>query len=696
MTHARLAIDIGGTFTDFAIEAGDQRHSIKVLTTPRAPEEGVLAGIEQILAQANLKPADIGIIIHGTTLATNAIIERKGARTAMLVTEGFRDSIEMAFENRFEQYDIYMDKPPPLVPRDLRFGVRERLDGRGNVLLPLDEAAVVSLVPKLDAAHIEAVAIGYMHAYLDGSHERRTRDILLAHRPDLSVTLASEVSPEIREYERWSTAIANAYVQPVMDRYLGRLDTALKARGFACPLLLITSGGGLTTLDTARRFPIRLVESGPAGGAILAASLARQYALDKVLSFDMGGTTAKICLIDDGEPQHSRTFEVARQYRFLKGSGLPLRIPVIEMVEIGAGGGSIASVDSLSRVNVGPESAGSEPGPACYDRGGTAPTVTDADVVLGRLDPNYFAGGSIKLDAARAVTAVDKAIGVPLGLRKLEAAFGISEIVEENMANAARVHAVERGKDLEARTLIAFGGAAPLHAARLADKLGIRRVLIPAGAGVGSAFGFLRAPVAYEIARSRYVRLDASFDPDFVNALFDEMRQEAEAVVRAGAPDAALVETRAADMRYSGQGHEISVSLPGGRFDGSLKPQLVKSYERDYAAAFGRTIPGLDVEIMNWTLRLAATAAPLPPCPPAPAQGQAKPRQTRPVFAADEVVMQDAPIYYRDDLKIGDAMPGPAVITEVETTTIVPKGFLARIDPLGSIVLEKELPKELQ
>jgi N-methylhydantoinase A len=690
MTQARLAIDIGGTFTDFAIEAHERRYSVKVLTTSRAPEEGVLAGIDQILAQAGLKPADIAIIIHGTTLATNAIIERKGARTAMVVTEGFRDSIEMAFENRFEQYDIYMDKPPPLVPRDLRFGVRERLDGRGNVLLPLDEAAVASLVPKLDAAKIEAVAIGYMHAYLDGSHERRTRDILLEHRPDLSVTLASEVSPEIREYERWSTAIANAYVQPVMGRYLGRLDAALKERGFTCPLLLITSGGGLTTLDTARRFPIRLVESGPAGGAILAASLAQQYSLDKVLSFDMGGTTAKICLIDDGEPQHSRTFEVARQYRFLKGSGLPLRIPVIEMVEIGAGGGSIASVDSLSRVNVGPESAGSEPGPACYARGGSEPTVTDADVALGRLDPDYFAGGSIKLDAARAVTAINKAIGQPLGLRRLEAAFGISEVVEENMANAARVHAVERGKDLEARTLIAFGGAAPLHAARLADKLGIRRILIPSGAGVGSAFGFLRAPVAYEIARSRYVRLDDAFDPDFVNALFDEMRAEAEAVVRAGAPDATLVETRAADMRYTGQGHEITVSLPLGRFDATLKPQLVQSYERDYAATFGRTIPGLEVEIMNWTLRLAATAAPLPPCQPAPEQRQAKPRQTRPVFAADELVMQDAPIYYRDDLQVGDAVPGPAVITEIETTTIVPRGFLARIDPLGSIVLEKE------
>ena len=690
MKNARLAIDIGGTFTDFAMELGTQRHSVKVLTTPRAPEEGVLAGIQMILAQAKLAPADIGLIIHGTTLATNAIIERKGARTAMIVSEGFRDSIEMAFENRFEQYDIFMDKPTPLVPRDLRFGVPERLDGRGNVLIPLDEAAVAALIPKLDAARIEAVAVGYMHAYLDGAHERRTRDILLAARPDLSVTLASEVSPEIREYERWSTAIANAYVQPVMDRYLGRLDAALVARGFACPLLLITSGGGLTTLDTARKFPIRLVESGPAGGAILAASLARQYRLDKVLSFDMGGTTAKICLIDGGEPQHSRTFEVARQYRFLKGSGLPLRIPVIEMVEIGAGGGSIAHVDSLSRVNVGPESAGAEPGPACYGRGGTMPTVTDGDVVLGRLDPDYFAGGNIKLDSELAGVAVEGAIGKPLGMQRLEAAFGVSEIVEENMANAARVHAVERGKVLEARTLIAFGGAAPLHAARLAEKLGIDRVMIPSGAGVGSAFGFLRAPIAYEVARSRYVRLDEKFDPDFVNVLFAEMRAEAEAVVRAGAPDAVLVESRGADMRYNGQGHEITISLPLDRYDQSLKPQLVKSYEQDYAAAFGRTIPGLDVEIMNWTLRLAATTEALSACPQSPPQRAAKPRQNRAVFAPEELVMQNVPVYHRDDLVAGSTMRGPAVITEDETTTIVPNGFIARIDPLGSIVLKKE------
>ncbi|HKV16618.1 MAG TPA: hydantoinase/oxoprolinase family protein, partial [Reyranella sp.] len=672
------------------LEHGGKQLSIKVLTTPRAPEEGVLAGIDDILKQSSVKPADLGLVIHGTTLATNAIIERKGARTALIVTEGFRDSIEMAFEHRFEQYDIFMQKPPPLVPRDLRFGIPERLDGRGNVLIPLDEDAVRALVPKLEAQKIEAVAIGYMHAYLDGKHERRTRDILGELMPGLSITLSSEASPEIREYERWSTAVANAYVQPVMDRYLGRLDKALRERGFTCPLYMITSGGGLTALETARKFPIRLVESGPAGGAILAAALARQCGLDKVLSFDMGGTTAKICLIDDGEPQHSRTFEVARQYRFLKGSGLPLRIPVIEMVEIGAGGGSIAHVDSLARINVGPESAGAEPGPASYGRGGTEPTVTDADVVLGRLDPGYFAGGTIKLSPDKAGDAVDKAVGAPLDLKRLDAAFGVSEIVEENMANAARVHAVERGKELQARTMIAFGGAAPIHAARLAEKLGIDRVLVPEGAGVGSAVGFLMAPVAYEVVRSRYVQLDRDkFDPAFVNRLFAEMRAEAEAVVKAAAPQAKLIATRTADMRYRGQGHEITVALPNGEFTAQSRETLIELYEKGYAATFGRTIPGLAVEIMNWTLRLAAEQPPVPKCPPQPADKPAKARGRRPVYDPADQDMRDVPVYHRTDLSIGSHIPGPAVIAEDETTTIVPKSFAARLSPIGAILLEK-------
>jgi N-methylhydantoinase A len=689
---ARLAVDIGGTFTDLALEWNGRRRSVKVLTTPRAPEEGVLTGVEEILKLAGLQPSDLSLIIHGTTLATNAIIERKGAKTALVVTEGFRDSIEIAFEHRFEQYDIFMQKPPPLVPRELRFGVPERMDGRGNVLIPLDEGAVRALAPELKARGIEAVAIGYMHAYLDGRHERRTRDILGELLPGVSITLSSEVSPEIREYERWSTAVANAYVQPVMDRYLGRLDEALRSKGVGCPLFLITSGGGLAALETARKFPIRLVESGPAGGAILAASLARQCGLDKVLSFDMGGTTAKICLIDHGEPQHSRSFEVARQYRFLKGSGLPLRIPVIEMVEIGAGGGSIASVDSLSRVNVGPESAGAEPGPASYGRGGTEPTVTDADVVLGRIDPGYFAGGSIELSPDKAADAVDRSVGAPLGLKRIDAAFGVSEIVEENMANAARVHAVERGKELQDRTMIAFGGAAPIHAARLAEKLGIRRVMVPSGAGVGSAVGFLMAPVAYEVVRSRYVRLDERFDPNYVNALFAEMRAEAEAVVKAGAPDAGLIETRTADMRYRGQGHEITVGLPPAPFDASSRDKLVKLYEEGYAQTFGRTIPGLDVEIMNWTLRLAAEQPEQPKAPPQPADKPASARSNRAVYDPADQDMKNVQVYHRADLSIGSFVPGPAVIAEDETTTIVPKSFAARINPIGAILMEKVQP----
>ncbi|RMD63458.1 MAG: hydantoinase/oxoprolinase family protein, partial [Alphaproteobacteria bacterium] len=394
---ARLAVDIGGTFTDVALERGDEMITTKVLTTPRRPEEGVLAGIAKVMDQAQATPGEIGLIIHGTTLATNALIERKGAKTALITTEGLRDSLEMAYENRFAQYDIQIDRPEPLVPRHLRWPVRERLNAQGRALIPLDEASVEALLPRIAEEGIESIAIGLLHSYANPVHERRVAEIIAAAALDVSITLSSEVCPEIREYERQSTAAANAYVRPLMARYLTRLESALREKGYRCPFLLMTSGGGLTDFATAVKFPIRLVESGPAGGAILASRIAAECALDQVLSFDMGGTTAKICLIDDAEPLTSRTFEVARVYRFLKGSGLPVRIPAIEMVEIGAGGGSIAWIDSLKRINVGPESAGSEPGPACYDRGGSEPTVTDADVVLGRTDPATCAGGAVPL-----------------------------------------------------------------------------------------------------------------------------------------------------------------------------------------------------------------------------------------------------------------------------------------------------------
>ena len=690
MPRARLAADVGGTFTDIAVEKDGELATTKVLTTPRAPEEGVLAGIGRALAATSLSPGEFDLVIHGTTLATNAIIQRAGARTALLVTEGFRDVVEMAFENRFEQYDIYMDRPEPLVPRHLRIGVTERIDARGNVLIPLDIDALDPVVETLREEAVEAVAVGFLHAYVDGRHERAVRDRLARELPDLSISLSSEVSPEIREYERWSTAAANAYVQPLMAGYIARLEAALSGLGFLCPLYLMTSGGGLARPETGRQFPIRLVESGPAGGAILAAHIARQCRLDRVLSFDMGGTTAKICLIDDGEPQGSRSFEVAREYRFLKGSGLPLRIPVIEMVEIGAGGGSIARIDAMGRLTVGPESAGSDPGPACYAQGGTAPTVTDADVTLGWIDAQGFAGGAIPLDADAARTAIEAGPASALGLNAHDGAHGIAEVVVENMANAARVHAVERGKTLGDRTLIAFGGAAPVHAVRLAEKLGIGRILIPRSAGVGSAVGFLRAPVAYEVVRSLYAALDETFDAQAVNALLERMQDEADAVVVAGAPGAKLVRTRMADMRYRGQGHEIPVSLPGGPLAAESRIALIEAFEAAYARTYSRTIPGLTIEAMNWTLRVAAETDPPAPCPPMPDALDAEPAAMRPLCDPATAGMAEAPVLRRDDLAPGAGIAGPAVIAEDETTTIVLKSFSASIDALGNILIARD------
>lgn len=685
----RLAVDIGGTFTDVALTVDGRRETAKVLTTPTAPEDGVINGVGRALERAGIGAGDVDIMIHGTTLATNALIERKGATTALITTEGFRDSLEMAYENRFEQYDIWMERPRPLVPRERRLTVPERIDAQGNVLVPLDEAAVEALVPVLRAAEVESVAVGFLHSYVDPAHERRVRDILRAAMPDLWISLSSDVCPEMREYERFSTTCANAYVQPVMAGYLGRLRERLGEMGLACPVVLMTSGGGLTALETARQLPIRLVESGPAGGAILAGRTATQCGYDRVVSFDMGGTTAKICLIDDGQPLQSRTFEVAREYRFLAGSGLPLRIPVIEMVEIGAGGGSIARVDAMKRITVGPDSASSEPGPVCYGRGGTEPTVTDSNVVLGRIDPDLFAGGTMKLDRPAAAAALERQVGGALGGDAVTAAYGVVEVVNENMANAGRVHAVERAKDLADRTMIAFGGAAPLHAVRLAQKLDIPRVVIPSGAGVGSAVGFLLAPVTYEIARSLYMRLDA-FDAARVEALFGEMRAEAEEVVRQTAPDAALVEARTADMRYVGQGHEIVVELPEGTIGADDLAGLEAAFREAYEQLFGRTIPGLDVEVLNWTLKLEAPAVELEPCPPRPADIAAEPAGTRRLEDPERGEAVDAPAYRREDLAPGARLAGPAVIYEDDTTTVVLPGYDARIDGLGNIVIERD------
>ena len=687
MQQARLAADIGGTFTDVVLEHGGRRHSAKVVTTPRAPELGLLEGIARVLSDATLVPADIGLLVHGTTLATNALIERKGARTALITTAGFRDVLEMGFEKRYEHYDLQLELPAPLVPRALRFPVEERMTAKGEIRKPLNEVLFSEVIPRLKAARVEAVAIGFLHSYANDFHERRAGELLAMALPGVSVTLSSAVCPEIREYERFSTACANAYVQPLMTSYLDRLAAELKQRGFACPLYLMTSGGGLTTLQTARRFPVRLVESGPAGGAILSAGLARENKLDEVLSFDMGGTTAKICFIGAGRPERARTFEVARVWRNLKGSGLPLRIPVTEMVEIGAGGGSIARLDELKRIQVGPASAGAEPGPACYGRGGAAPTVTDADVALGRIDPDAFAAGMLRLDRAAAERAVLAVIGQPLGLDAGWAAAGIGEIVEENMASAARVHAIERGKSAERCTMIAFGGAAPLHAARLAAKLGMGKVLVPVDASVGSAVGFLRAPVAFEIVRSLQLR-DDGFDALQINELLGKMQSEAESIVAAGALGAKLVAHRAVEMRYLGQGHEISVPLPAGALKASDAKALRADYESRYEQQFGLRISDVPVEFLTWSVNVSTVSRDVKPLKPSGKSKKAIACGKRRVFDTSSGKVEAVPTFLRKDCAPGMRLAGPALVVEPQTTTLVPRGWRCSVAPGGHLLLQ--------
>ena len=702
--RARLAADIGGTFTDIALEVSadggpGELHTAKVLTTPEAPADGVLDGVQTVLRGAGVEPAEVEVFIHGTTLATNALIERRGARTALLTTRGIRDSVEMAHENRFEQYDLYMRRPDPLVPRDRRIGIPERLSADGSVLLPLDEDAVRAAAESLAADGVTSVAVGYLHSYLDDRHEQRTAEILAECWPEASVTLSAEVCPEIREYERFSTACANAYIAPLMRRYLTDLDGRLSKLGLGCDLFLMMSGGGLGTLSEALRFPVRLIESGPAGGALLAAELARGLDCERALSFDMGGTTAKLCIVESGHPRSSREFEVGREYRFLPGSGLPLRLPVIEMVEIGAGGGSIASVDALGRITVGPASAGSEPGPAAYGRGGAEPTVTDADAVLGRLLGERFAGGTLRFDADASAKAVTAAVAEPAGLQTTVAAIGICEVVDENMSNAGRVHAADQGCDISRGTLIAFGGAAPLHAAGVAAKLGIDDIVVPAGAGVGSAIGFLRAPVSHESVRTRHARV-SELTAAALAELLGDMDGEAQAIVRAAAPDAPTSTRVTALMRYRGQGHEINVDIDATGLlaahagdgspaptDGELRDQLQSAFTKAYQQLYTRHIGNLEIEVLSWLLEVRTPGPEAAPLRVERAPEAATSPVTTPVTDTGTGRAVDYATFERDALGEGSWLVGPALITEDQTTTVVPAGFVATVMAGGHLRL---------
>ena len=681
---ARIGIDIGGTFTDFALEAANAPpRFLKLPTTPDAPERAVLAGVARVVREAGLLPADLRSVIHGTTLATNALIERRGARIAFITTEGFRDTLEMGTESRHDHYDLDIEKPTPLVPRDLRFVVRERIAASGAVLVPLADDAIEALLPALDAAGIEAVAIGFLHSYANPLHEACAAASLRRLRPAWPVCVSSEVAPEIREYERFATTCVNAYVQPLMGGYLERLEAGLTQLGVNAPLHLMLSNGGLCEAAVARRFPVRLLESGPAGGAILAADIARRMQIEHALMVDIGGTTAKLCFIDHGMPQTARSIEAARLARFKAGSGIPLRFPVIELAEIGAGGGSIAHQDSLGRLRVGPASAGAEPGPACYARGGSVPTVTDAHLALGRLDAHHFAGGRMVLDEPAARDSLTT-LAVGLTLAPDQLASAICEIVDESMASAAREHAVETGKGIAGRVLIAIGGMAPLHAARLAAKLEIDRVVVPCGAGVGSALGFLRAPLAFESTRSLQMSL-AQFDFAAANRALHALATEMHAIVARAGGSTGLIETRDAWMRYRGQGYEIRVPLPVRDLvmaDGAL---LAQSFEATYRGLYGRVIEHAQIEVLGWTVRVEAPLA-LPAETPDAAVSIDTTAAMRRQFV-DPGLRQRivGPVQAAKTLRAGASLAGPALVTADDTTIVVPTGFSAHL-ALGNAI----------
>jgi len=680
----RMGVDIGGTFTDVVLEGAGEQHSVKVLTTYAAPEDAILDGMMQVCAKAGIAPSQIEQIIHGTTLATNALIERRGAKTALITTEGFRDVIEMRTESRFEQYDLNLNLPEPLLPRHMRFTVPGRVSAKGDILLGLDRADVEDVVDRIAQAGFESVAVGLIHSYLNPTHEQLVRDVLSEKLPDVSVSISSEVSPQMREYERFNTVVANAYIKPLMASYLGRLEDRLRSQGVACPIFLMHSGGGIISIQNAADFPVRLVESGPAGGAVFAAHIAARYGLEKVLSFDMGGTTAKICLIKNQSPKTSRVFEVARSYRFKKGSGMPISIPVIDMVEIGAGGGSLAHVDGMHQIRVGPESAGSEPGPACYGRGGARPAVTDADLVLGKLDPENFAGGSIALYPEKSAQALTAQVGDTLAMDAVEAAFGVAEVVDENMANAARVHAVENGEDLSEYTMIAFGGAAPLHAGRLCEKLGVARLLVPPGAGVGSAIGFLRAPFSFEANRSVYMKL-SDFDADKIKGLLSDLKAEATGFVRTCDAVSPILSEFKVYMRYIGQGWEIPIELTEAQ---ALNPDAATfeaRFEEDYTKLFGRPVVGMDIEITVWAVNATTPPQEVPRLEARDASATICAQGKRRLFDAASGTYLEAQTVERKTMMRGHRLEGPAAVTEEETTIIVPASRDAICQPDGCI-----------
>lgn len=694
MAQFRVGIDIGGTFTDLFLSAPDAGRTAlhKTLTTPDDPSRGALTGLVELLDREGLAMADVAEIVHGTTLVTNAVIERNGARVGLLTTAGFRDTLEIGNEQRYDIYDLDLAFPEPLVTRDLRREVDGRIDALGREVTPLDEAGLRAELDRLVAAGCTAIAICFMHSYRNPAHELRAAEIVRAAYPDLAVSVSSAVVGEISEYPRFVTTCANAFVQPLMADYLARLERELSERGFSGALRLMTSAGGLVSLDVARALPIRLLESGPAGGALATAWFARAAGMSDVLSFDMGGTTAKACLIENGAPHIAPVLEAGREHRFKNGSGLPVRAPTVDMIEIGAGGGSIASIDGVGLLKVGPRSAGAAPGPACYGRGGIDPTVTDASVLLGYYDPDRFLGGKMALDRSAAETAM-QAIAGPLGLSTEEAAWGIHQTVAESMASAAQIHMVEKGRDPRRYAMIGFGGAGPAFAARVARILGVSDVIIPPASGAASAFGFLSAPQAVDLVRSRPMSIDEALSGG-IETLQAEMRDEALADLTAAGiatEDAAFDVTL--DMRLKGQLHVVAVPLPDGPLDASAEPALRGVFETVYMDRYSRRPADEPLEILSLRLRARGPA-------PALSVGAATAPEITPEIHTRDVWTgagwEPATVHLRAELIVGHQITGPAIIEEPESTTLVPKGDTATLDAAGNIRITVGLGAEAE
>lgn len=692
-----MAVDIGGTFTDvLAVDRSSGEVAIdKLLTTHADPATAVRDGLEAVLKQVGASPSSLGPLVHATTLVTNAVIERKGSPTALLVTEGFRDTLFIGREHRYDMYDVLLEKPRPLVSRRDTFTVPERVLADGTVHRPLDEDAVVAVCDQLKRHGIQAVGVCYLHSYRYPDHERRTREILADRCPELAVTLSHEVVGELREYERASTTVTNAYVLALVDQYLRRLEEDLDDIGHRGQLLVMLSSGALATVDTARALPVRLIESGPAAGAIAAAEAGLRMGRADLLSFDMGGTTAKACIVEEGRPTIASEFEVARKQRFTRGSGIPLEISSVELIEIGAGGGSVARIDTFGLIQVGPDSAGSDPGPVCYGKGGNNPTVTDADLILGYLDPDFFLGGRMSLDLASTRSAIEQQLALPLGLDVAGAAWAVHEVVNENMANAARVHAVERGVDIKELPLFAFGGAGPVHAYRVARNLGVDLVITPLGAGVGSTIGLLAAPLAFDFVRTAVFPL-AAIDWVRIDSIMSSMERDGAGLLkRAGVPKTTVEIQRAVDMRLAGQAHEITVQMRGDRPASGGEEAMRAAFERTYEGLFGRTPPAVEIEAVNWRVRVTGPR-PEFPIPSRASAGSARDSESalkgsREAYFPEAGGFTQTPVYDRYSLGAQMELTGPALIEERESTVVVGPGATARLDEHRNLLIE--LPK---